>query len=60
MAKDYILHFQPEIPQIMVGQEASDGQMCILNVIKGHESLELIDILMGRSHYDSRGRIKKA
>lgn len=50
MAKNYILHFQPEIPQIIVGQEASNGQMCILNVISGHEALELIDRLMGRSN----------
>lgn len=50
MAKNYILHFQPEIPQIIVGQEASNGQICILNVISGHEALELIDRLMGRSN----------
>ena len=50
MAKNYILHFQPEIPQIIVGQEASNGQMCILNVISGHEALELINRLMGRSN----------
>lgn len=46
---DYILHFQPEIPQIMVGQECSDGQIMILNVIKGSESLELIDRIIGRN-----------
>lgn len=60
MAKDYILHFQPEIPQIIVGQEASDGQMCILNVISGHEALELIDHLVGRGYHVNRGRTKKA
>lgn len=60
MSQNFIIHWQPEIPQFIIGQEASNGQMQILNVIKGHESLELIDILMGRSHYDSRGRIKKA
>ena len=38
MAKDYILHFQPEIPQIIVAQEESNGQIGILNVIKGHDS----------------------
>lgn len=60
MAKDYILHFQPEIPQIMVGQEASDGQMYILNVISGHEALELIDHLVGRGYHVNRERTKKA
>ena len=48
MAKDYILHFQPEIPQIIVAQEESNGQIGILNVIEGHEALELIDHLVGR------------
>lgn len=48
MAKDYILHFQPEIPQIIVAQEGSNGQIGILNVISGHEALELIDHLVGR------------
>ena len=47
MAKDYILHFQPEIPQIIVAQEESNGQIGILNVIKGHDSLKIIDRLMG-------------
>lgn len=60
MAKDYILHFQPEIPQIIVSQEASDGQMCILNVISGHETLELIDHLVGRGYNVNKGRTKKA
>lgn len=49
MAKDYILHFQPEIPQIIVAQEESNGQIGILNVIKGNDSLKIIDRLMGRS-----------
>ena len=49
MAKDYILHFRPEIPQIIVAQEESNGQIGILNVIKGHDSLKIIDRLMGRS-----------
>ena len=49
MAKNYILHFQPEIPQIIVTQEESNGQIGILNVIKGHDSLKIIDRLMGRS-----------
>jgi hypothetical protein len=60
MSKDYILHFQPEIPQIIVGQEASDGQMCILNVISGHETLELIDHLVGGGYHVNKGRTKKA
>lgn len=49
MAQDFILHFQPEIPQIIVAQERSNGQIGILNVIKGHDSLKIIDRLMGRS-----------
>ena len=49
MAQDFIVHFQPEIPQIMVAQEGSDGQIKILNVIKGSDSLKIIDRLMGRS-----------
>jgi len=48
MSKDYILHFQPEIPQIIIGQEGSDGQMYILNVIKGKEALDLIHKLLGK------------
>lgn len=50
MAQDFIIHFQPEIPQIMVAQESSNGQIGILNVIKGSDSLEIIDRLMGRSN----------
>ena len=50
MAQDFIIHFQPEIPQIMVAQEGSDGQIKILNVIKGSDSLEIIDRLMGRGN----------
>jgi len=42
MSKDYILHFQPEIPQVMVAQENSDGQIHILNVIKGEEALDVM------------------
>lgn len=60
MPRDYIVHFMPEIPQIMVGQEASDGQMYILNVISGQEALELIRGLTGGTNYENRGRIKKA
>ena len=60
MAKDYILHFQPEIPQIIVGQESKSGQLGILNVISGHEALELIDHLVGRGYHVNRGRTKKA
>ena len=60
MAKDYILHFQPEIPQIIVGQESKSGQLGILNVISGGEALELIDHLVGRGYYVNRRRIKKA
>ncbi len=60
MARDYIVHFMPEIPQIMVGQQGSDGQMCILNVISGQEAPELIEKLTGGIKYGNRGRIKKA
>lgn len=60
MARDYIVHFMPEIPQIMVGSEASDGQTYILNVISGQEALELISRLTGGTNYENRGRIKKA
>lgn len=51
MAQDFIIHFQPEIPQIMIAQEETNGQIKILNVIKGHESLELIDRLIGRGNH---------
>ena len=60
MATDYIIHFMPEIPQIMVGQEASNGQTCILNIISGQEALELMRKLTGGINYENRGRIKKA
>lgn len=60
MEKDYIIHFQPEIPQIIVGQESKSGQLGILNVINGGEALELIDHLVGRGYYVNRRRTKKA
>ena len=47
MSKDYILHFQEEIPQIIVGQEDSTGQLQILNVIKGEDSLKVINYILG-------------
>lgn len=58
MSKDYIVHFQPEIPQIIVGQESKSGQLGILNVIEGGEALELIDRLVGRGNHVDRGRTK--
>lgn len=44
-----MINFIPEIPQIIVAQEGSNGQIGILNVIKGQEALETIDHLIGRS-----------
>lgn len=55
MSKDYILHFQPEIPQIMVAQENKDHQIMILNVVKGRRAMTLMEELVGRSTYVNKG-----
>lgn len=61
MSRDYILHFQPEIPQVIVAQEDSEKKTFILNTIKGRESMELINRLLGNSyHHIKTVRTKKA
>ena len=59
MSKDYILHFQPEIPQIIVAQEDSEKKPFILNVVKGCESIKLMDRLLGNDWYRTKDIIKE-
>lgn len=59
MPRDYILHFQPEIPQIIVAQEDSEKKTFILNAIKGRESIELMNRLVGNDCIFNTVRTKK-
>lgn len=59
MSRDYILHFQPEIPQIIVAQEDSEKKTFILNTIKGRESIELMNRLVGNGCIFNTVRTKK-
>lgn len=59
MSKDYILHFQPEIPQIIVAQEDSEKKTFILNVVKGRESMELMNRLIRNGWHGTKDIIKE-